>query len=52
MILLAVGAETLARLMREDGRGPDTAWLLTGPGEPATSDEAEPAEADWPLAAE
>lgn len=50
MILLTFGAEALARLMREDRRGPDTAWLMFGPGSPAV--ESEDDTADWPLAAE
>lgn len=53
MILLGVGAEMLARLMRADAHGPDTAWLLAGPSEEAVIEPAagEPAD-DWPLAAE
>ena len=41
MILLTVGAETLARLMASDGEAPDTAWLLHGPEELAVADEPE-----------
>lgn len=48
MIMLTLGADALARLMREDRRGPDTAWLMFGPGEPAVEIEEEA----WPLAAE
>lgn len=54
MILLGLGAEMLAQLMRADAHGPDSAWLLAGSSDPAVVDpfpEAEPRE-DWPLAAE
>ena len=51
MILLTVGAEMLARLMRADGEGEgDSAWLLHGPTEVAVEPEHEAI--DWPLAAE
>ena len=50
MILLTFGADALVRLMREDRHGPDTAWLMFGPGRPAA--ETDEAESDWPLAAE
>ena len=57
MILLAIGTETLTRLMRAEARGPDTAWLLAGPTDPATIappdvDVADADSAAWPLAAE
>ena len=56
MILLGLGAQMLARLMRADPRGPDTAWLLEGPSalavEPAQSISREPCAEVWPLAAE
>jgi len=51
MILLGVGAEMLARLMRTDARGPDTEWLLAGPTEAAVEPPADE-RPDWPLAAE
>lgn len=56
MILLTIGAEMLARLMRSEGeRGGDSAWLLYGPSDPqivaADPENAEP-EAAWPIAAE
>lgn len=54
MILLAAGTGVLARLMRLDARGPDTAWLLAGPTELAVEPAEDPeAAADpLPLAAE
>ena len=53
MILLGVGAEMLARLMRADANGPDTAWMLAGPSEEAVVDPPiEMSSEDWPLAAE
>lgn len=56
MILLGLGAEMLACLMRSDPRGPDTEWLLAGPSElavePAESISRESWAEDWPLAAE
>ncbi len=52
MILLGVGAEMLARLMRSDPRGPDPEWLLAGPTELAVEAPQETAAETWPLAAE
>lgn len=57
MILLCVGTEMLARLLRADPRGPDTAWLLTGPIDEPPAAAALEAEtrtfvAEPPLAAE
>lgn len=53
MILLTVGADMLAKLMRADDRGPDSQWLLTGPTSPDAVTEPEALnDNDWPLAAE
>lgn len=52
MVVLLLGTADLARLMRTPA-GPDLAWLLTGPDDPAVVDRSDPAEAgDLPLAAE
>lgn len=54
MILLTAGAAMLAKLMAADPRGPDTAWLLSGPTEDAVLDAEDRSQEseDWPLAAE